>query len=122
MMLTDVKTFKYCPGGKIFYKLSYDDEYYVVVQTQIIQDLRELTSVLSKEVKDFYSSLPYQSEDKYQGNKKAKQETESDELENNQEIAMLKETISKRRVTNLKSTTKYKNKGNENAKQKNRIK
>ncbi|CAH1110061.1 unnamed protein product [Psylliodes chrysocephalus] len=83
-----------------------------------LMDLQELTSVLSKEVKDFYSSLAYQSEDKNQGNKKAKQKTESDESENNQEKTNLEETSSKNKATNLKSTTKCKNKGNEEAKQK----
>ncbi|CAH1107962.1 unnamed protein product [Psylliodes chrysocephalus] len=130
--VTDGQIFKYCPNGKIFYKLSYDDEYNVElpcrsntndssnqlccrlydnrikITKKKFKGLQELTSVLSKEVKDFYSSLPYQSEDKNQGNKKTKQKTESDESKNNQEIAKLEETSSKKKATNLKSTQNIK--------------
>ncbi|CAH1103772.1 unnamed protein product [Psylliodes chrysocephalus] len=135
--VTDIKTFKYFPDSKIFHKLSYDDEYYVElpcrsntnnssnqlrcqlydnrikITEKKFKDLQELTKV-----KDFYSSLLYQSEDKNQVNKKAKQKTELDKSVHNQKIAKLKKTSSKKKATNLKSTTKYKNKGNEKAKQK----
>ncbi|VEN56022.1 unnamed protein product [Callosobruchus maculatus] len=139
--VADVKTFKYCPDGKISYKLSYEDEYVelpcrsnagnsnnhtrlklydnrIKITEQKFKHLQELTSVLSQEVKDFYASLPYDSQDKKQGNKKTKQKTESDEeSETNEEVVNIEETRIPTKATKLKSTTKYKNKVNKKAKQ-----
>lgn len=132
-----MKTFKYCPDGKIFYKLSYDDEHYVElpcrsntnnlnnqprcrlydnrinITKKKFKYLQELTSVLSKEVKDFYTNLLYDPEDK-----KANQKTESDEdFKNKQEIVNNKETSANKKATKLKSTAVVKNKGSKKAKQ-----